>query len=578
MNTTTELTLAGDSVGEGLPDRQPTTGGGWRFGWLDAISLGLVILALAVPLRGLLRYQGPPMEEGFMLAFPQEVLRGSIPNRDFLHLYGPGSLWVLAGVFKVFGTSLATERWFGLLQHAGIIFGVWAVARHWGRRTATVCALVSLVVVVPPIGLTALAWNGAVALALWSVYLLAQPGRGGSKRPIVAGLLAGLALLFRPDLVLALSLGLGAAVWRPTMDRVRPVLTGLVAGASPMLVHIVMAGPEAAFKGMFVEPVFRLRPGRSLPVPPSWTELDGFLQKAAGLRTIGWPFPAPTSAQQVALWFFLVPVSTVFVAAVGIWSCRRRPGDQRSHLLRAVGFLGLGMLTQAMQRPDTAHFAWVSCVPLALVPVAVHQLLPAGWPAVSWRRFVATTAPVVIVVFAAIPHYTVRTYVDLAGQSLGRNVFGFPVNHEGRNFYYGSPDAAAAANELVRDLGEWSQPGESLLVGPVDFRFTPYSDAFFYFLFPDLVPATRYIEMDPGIANGHDSGLADEVQSADWLILSNVWTNWAEPNASLEPGSDAPNQVVKDHFCRVGAYGDRDGRPWFELYRPCDRIGDHGEG
>ncbi|MCB0986855.1 MAG: glycosyltransferase family 39 protein [Microthrixaceae bacterium] len=578
MNTTTELTLAGDSVGEGLPDRQPTTGGGWRFGWLDAISLGLVILALAVPLRGLLRYQGPPMEEGFMLAFPQEVLRGSIPNRDFLHLYGPGSLWVLAGVFKVFGTSLATERWFGLLQHAGIIFGVWAVARHWGRRTATVCALVSLVVVVPPIGLTALAWNGAVALALWSVYLLAQPGRGGSKRPIVAGLLAGLALLFRPDLVLALSLGLGAAVWRPTMDRVRPVLTGLVAGASPMLVHIVMAGPEAAFKGMFVEPVFRLRPGRSLPVPPSWTELDGFLQKAAGLRTIGWPFPAPTSAQQVALWFFLVPVSTVFVAAVGIWSCRRRPGDQRSHLLRAVGFLGLGMLTQAMQRPDTAHFAWVSCVPLALVPVAVHQLLPAGWPAVSWRRFVATTAPVVIVVFAAIPHYTVRTYVDLAGQSLGRNVFGFPVNHEGRNFYYGSPDAAAAANELVRDLGEWSQPGESLLVGPVDFRFTPYSDAFFYFLFPDLVPATRYIEMDPGIANGHDSGLADEVRSADWLILSNVWTNWAEPNASLEPGSDAPNQVVKDHFCRVGAYGDRDGRPWFELYRPCDRIGDHGEG
>lgn len=513
-----------------------------------------------------------------MLAFPQEVLRGSIPNRDFLHLYGPGSLWVLAGVFKVFGTSLATERWFGLLQHAGIIFGVWAVARHWGRRTATVCALVSLVVVVPPIGLTALAWNGAVALALWSVYLLAQPGRGGSKRPIVAGLLAGLALLFRPDLVLALSLGLGAAVWRPTMDRVRPVLTGLVAGASPMLVHIVMAGPEAAFKGMFVEPVFRLRPGRSLPVPPSWTELDGFLQKAAGLRTIGWPFPAPTSAQQVALWFFLVPVSTVFVAAVGIWSCRRRPGDQRSHLLRAVGFLGLGMLTQAMQRPDTAHFAWVSCVPLALVPVAVHQLLPAGWPAVSWRRFVATTAPVVIVVFAAIPHYTVRTYVDLAGQSLGRNVFGFPVNHEGRNFYYGSPDAAAAANELVRDLGEWSQPGESLLVGPVDFRFTPYSDAFFYFLFPDLVPATRYIEMDPGIANGHDSGLADEVRSADWLILSNVWTNWAEPNASLEPGSDAPNQVVKDHFCRVGAYGDRDGRPWFELYRPCDRIGDHGEG
>jgi hypothetical protein len=341
------------------------------------------------------------------------------------------------------------------------VFGVWAVARYWGRRTATVCALVSLVIVVPPIGLTALAWNGGVALALWAVFTAARPGVVSNRRLVVAGVLAGFALLYRPDLVLALGLGLGAALWRPTVARLRPLLTGLVAGVSPILVHLAMAGPAAAFEGMFVEPVFRLRPGRSLPVPPSWDELDGFLQKAAGLRTLGWSLPAPTSAQQVAVWFYLVPLSAVFVAAVGVWSCRHRPDDPRSRLLRAVGFLGLGMLTQAMQRPDTAHFAWVSCIPLALVPVAVHQLLPRAWGAGSWRRFVVATAPVVFVVVGLIPHYTVRTYVDLTGQSFGRNVFGYPVNHRGRNFYYGSADAAAAANELVADLGAWSQPGRT---------------------------------------------------------------------------------------------------------------------
>jgi hypothetical protein len=61
------------------------------------------VLAFLV-LRGLLRSQGPPMEEGFMLVFPERVLAGDIPNVDFLHLYGPGSLWVLAGVYKLFGT------------------------------------------------------------------------------------------------------------------------------------------------------------------------------------------------------------------------------------------------------------------------------------------------------------------------------------------------------------------------------------------------------------------------------------------------------------------------------------------
>jgi len=42
-----------------------------------------------------------------------------------------------------------------------------------------------------------------------------------------------------------------------------------------------------------------------------------------------------------------------------------------------------------------------------------------------------------------------------------------------------------------------SKPGERLLVGPSDLRRTWYSDAFFYYLFPELTPATRFIEMDP---------------------------------------------------------------------------------
>ncbi len=71
-----------------------------------------------------------------MLVFPEQVLHGAIANRDFLHLYGPGSLWVLAAVYKVFGTRLVVERLFGLLQEIGIVFGVFLIARHWGRRVA----------------------------------------------------------------------------------------------------------------------------------------------------------------------------------------------------------------------------------------------------------------------------------------------------------------------------------------------------------------------------------------------------------------------------------------------------------
>src|SRR3979490_1929448 len=102
----------------------------------DWVSLGIVALVVLLPMRGLWRAPGPPMEEGFMLVFPEQGLHGAIPNRDFLHLYGPGSLWVLAAVFKTLGTSIWTERAVGLAQQLALIGAVYAITRPWGRRVA----------------------------------------------------------------------------------------------------------------------------------------------------------------------------------------------------------------------------------------------------------------------------------------------------------------------------------------------------------------------------------------------------------------------------------------------------------
>lgn len=227
------------------------------------------------------------------------------------------------------------------------------------------------------------------------------------------------------------------------------------------------------------------------------------------------------------------------------------------------------MLTQSLQRPDTAHFAWVSCVPLALVPVALAELLHGRRQVL--RTVVAPVAVAVVVLAGLIPHFTLRTYVDLTQQTFGHDVQGFAINNRGRNFYYGSADVAAAANALVADLDRIEVPGRRLLVGPVDLRKTPYSDAFFYFLFPRLKVGTYYIEMDPGMANATDSGLADEVRHADYLILSDVWTPWEEPNSSRDFGPDEPNRLVAELFCKVGSYGVSSVHPGglFQLWQRC---------
>src|SRR5215471_14837360 len=109
------------------------------------LPIGILAVVVLLPLRGLMRAPGPPMEEGFMLAFPEEVLHGAIPNRDFLHLYGPGSLWVLAALFKVFSTTLWTERVAGYLQQLALIAAVYAIVRPYGRRLALGGAVIAAI-------------------------------------------------------------------------------------------------------------------------------------------------------------------------------------------------------------------------------------------------------------------------------------------------------------------------------------------------------------------------------------------------------------------------------------------------
>ncbi len=272
---------------------RPRLAGTWQRGagatWA---AIGFVGALIALPLRGLYHTTGGTMEEAFMMVFPERMLKGDLPNRDFLHLYGPGALQVLMGWYKIVGISLESERTFGLIQHLGIIFALFALARPWGRIAAAAVAGMAVFYVLTPIGLTAMAWNGGLALCLWSiVFALRARSMANPRRSLIAaGILAGLALTYRPDLALALVLVYGWYLWRNR--HWRTVLLAAVVGMLPMWVHVALVGPSTAFRGMVIDPVFKLRAGRALPRPPSWSHLDGSLQAIAELVPPWWKVPA----------------------------------------------------------------------------------------------------------------------------------------------------------------------------------------------------------------------------------------------------------------------------------------------
>ncbi|MET0909207.1 MAG: hypothetical protein ABWZ99_07035, partial [Ilumatobacteraceae bacterium] len=154
-------------------------------------GLAAVAALVVIPLRGLYRFTGGTMEEGFMLYFPERIAAGDVPNVDFLHLYGPGSLHVLRWWYDVFGHSLAVERTFGLIQHLGIVFALFTLARAWGRAAATAVAAFAVFYVLTPIGLTAMAWNGALALILWSAVFAVRSTFVAGRAQLLARVAAG---------------------------------------------------------------------------------------------------------------------------------------------------------------------------------------------------------------------------------------------------------------------------------------------------------------------------------------------------------------------------------------------------
>src|SRR4029077_6636230 len=127
-----------------------------------------------------------------------------------------------------------------LIQHLAIIFALFVLARPWGRLAAAAVAGLSVFYVLTPIGLTAMAWNGGLALCLWSIVfaLRASSVTDPRRSLIVAGLLAGLALTYRPDLALALILVYGWYLWRN--PHWRTVVLAAVVSLTPMWVHVAL--------------------------------------------------------------------------------------------------------------------------------------------------------------------------------------------------------------------------------------------------------------------------------------------------------------------------------------------------
>ena len=497
-------------------------------------ATGAVVVAVCAALVVLpaSHYAGLPMDEGLLLLYPELVLRGMVPNRDFLMSYGPGDIWLLASMYSIFGVHVGVERIVGLALHVLVATAVFAHASRWGSTVAVIAGLIAGVMLIP-LGAVAFAFVVAVALVLWALFLVA-------RQPFLAGVLAGLALLCRPELGPATALALLPAA--AGLDRSRRL--ALIGGASlallPFAVHALIAGPAAVIDNLVLG-VFKWGPGRALPLP----------------------------GQDPLLLSLVMIADAVLVSAAILM--RRAEDPARARTFAGLAVFSVLTLPQALQRADIFHLVQAGTLPVALLPASFVVLLGRirrPFPAV-WRESIAVLIAALLIATGASRIVDRAATLELP-RALGLETAStFLVLGHGRVWYplrasveytlepIGSPDSAAELQQTVDDVDRIAASGARLFVGPLDLRRTNIADTMIYHLLPQLVPATYYLEMAPGSTNGPDSHLAADIATADILVLTSRYDDWREPNASQQLGPDEPNAVVRERFelrARHGTY------------------------
>ncbi len=466
------------------------------------LTAALVLSLSAVTLPAEFKSTITPMDEGALLVYPERVLHGAVPNRDFQTLYGPADPWLLAVAYQIFGVDIDVERMVGLLARVAIIAALLVLVSEAGTLVTALTGVVAWALLTT-LGLVTYAWWPALAAVLWSVVALRQ------QRLFLAGGLIGVALLFRPDLIIV-------ALCSAAIIRDRRYVFGLATGIAPYLIHVALAGPSAVVQGLVVDP-FLQSPGRRLPIPVT------------------------TGA------FWAVVVSIILL----VFACRlewKRSHERWVLVLAATAVLLTG---QAWQRADLAHLVMGAVTGVALLPWAVSALLP---PLSKISVACLVTSATVLSVGPFLG--TAKLLILEEGPYPGEN-----VRYEGRSLPIDQGEAGDLS-ALLEEVGAISQPGDRLFVGPSDLARAVYNDTFLYYYFPSLIPATYYLEMNPGLPNRAGSRLPSDIASADIVILTHWYDGFQEPNSSAYPGPIDPSSALA-RFCLRETFG-----PW-DLLTPC---------
>jgi 4-amino-4-deoxy-L-arabinose transferase-like glycosyltransferase len=341
---------------------------------LERATVVLLFLACLAYLWLFRRFTSMEPDEGIVLQGATRILSGQIPYRDFFSFYTPGSFYLVAGLFRIFGNSFLVAR--SSLAVAGALCSVLTYVLCRRVCSRGVSAYAAILATATGAAFRFLVLHNcystlSAAAAVYAAIRLVETRN--SRWAFATGTLAATTFLFEQSKGggLALGLLLGFLLLRRLVFGRPRAIADLAAGfAWPFLLTFGYFAMQHAFSEMLRSWLWPLRHYTGANhVPYGWQNWSDntrdivFHSGPLALRVVKVIAVSPG---------FLVPVLPLLgIGVLTYWAFRLRkePSNEpvRYYVVLGSAMAGL-LLSVVMVRPDILHFMYL--VPLWYVALA----------------------------------------------------------------------------------------------------------------------------------------------------------------------------------------------------------------
>ena len=515
-------------------------------------------IAATVVLLLLMNIRVGPYDESLVLEGAVEVGAGLVPHRDFFWTYGPLQLWIISGLFSVFGKTFIVARLYDIVVRAFIVLLCGLTARRFGARTGLVAGvMVAETVLLYATGFFLYPVFPSVMCALAGTLLLVDEGADGNPSSgslAGAGILTGLTALFRYDIGFFLLVGQVMTLSMFCFDTRRPVrvliwqiiryglgvaiaflpvaIAAWVIGAIPAFFHDILTFPSHNYAYM-----------RSLPWPRPGVTVDSLLPLVVYI-----PF---LTAAAGLVW--LVRTGPRFFATTG-------PATGRK-LAIALLFLTIMFVLKGLVRVSLVHSV------LALVPalLLLAYLLSRKASDVIWLpTFVIVIFSCLLILLNALLAYLQEARGGFHDLFALRVVMSAPmITQNGQ-----CSDPPMLAPGLVDDdtkeagcyIRSHTKPTDPIFVGAGRHDKIFAGNASLYFV-SDRMPATHWYHLEPGLQTRSDvqhSIIEDlEKRRVNLIAIDRRFDNMDEPNGSAQSSRVQDlDRFIRTQYDIVAQFGD----------------------